>query len=194
MKYLLIPIFFVYLFHLACQHNQAANDPIKNASQAIDSVKIKELKSYVDSINANRRNMKPIKINPNLKSEDDKLLAVKDSLGNLVFARLDLVGEDTVTREYFYFKDNVVVNYQLMVWYKTALPPYAWGINLYLDDNKVAGAEERFVELTTDERPAKLLSQPAMPPTVDVDSIVQLLKKRIEPIKNDVDKHDPRPE
>ncbi len=149
------------------------------------------MQNYVDSVNAYRRYMEPIKIQPNIVSEDDKLLAAKDSLGNLVFARLDLVGEDTVTREYFYLKDGKVANYQLMLWNKTAMPPYAWGFNLYLDDNGVAGAEERYIELTTDERPARLLVQPPMPPTINVDSMARVAEKRMEPLRKEVDNYKP---
>ncbi len=187
MKYLIVPFVFAFWFFTACQDDPTAQDPFEVSADAPDSVRVKVLKNYVDSVNANRINMKPIKIRPNIKSEDDKLLAAKDSLGNLVFTRLDLVGEDSVTREYFYLKDGKVANYQLMLWNKTANPPYAWGINLYLDDHGVAGAEERYLELATDERPARLLVQPPMPPTINVDSMAQVAKKRLEPLRKEID-------
>jgi hypothetical protein len=189
MKYLIFFFFLGSLFFTACQNDPAADDPFSVPADAPDSVKVKILKSYVDYINEHRRFMEPIKTKPNIYSEEDKLLAAKDSLGNLVFARLDLVGEDTVYREYFYLKDGKVANYQLMVWNKIASPPYAWGFNLYMYDKGVAGAEERYVELTTDERPAKLLTQPPMPPKVDADSMARLVKKRMEPVWKELEKY-----
>lgn len=192
MKYLIFSFFLTSLFFIACTNGPvASNDSFSAPAGAPDSVRVKFVKNYVDSVNANRRYMEPIKIYPNIFSEDDKLLATKDSLGNLVFARLDLVGEDTVTREYFYLKDDKIANYQLMVWNKTANPPYAWGFNLYMDDKGVAGAEERYLELSTDERPARMLVQPPMPPTVSVDSMVQVARKRMAPVRKEIDNYIP---
>lgn len=190
MKYLIISFFLSSLFLAACKNDPvASDDPFSVPADAPDTVRMKAMKNYVDSVNAYRRFMEPIKTKPNIVSEDDKLLAAKDSLGHLVFARLDLVGEDTVTREYFYLKDDKVANYQLMVWNKTANPPYAWGFNLYMDNNGIAGAEERYIELSTDERPARLLMQPPMPPTIDVDSMAKVVGKRMEPVWKEVNSY-----
>lgn len=147
-----------------------------------DSARMLAIKAYVDSINAHRPDFERLNIHPNFSSEEDKLLAFKNG-DEIVLARLDEVKEDSETREYFFRKDGRIVNYQLMYWSKKTMPPYAWGINIYMDDKGVAFAEERYVELSTDERPARLLTITPTDPKVNVDSIAQVAYQRWIPVE-----------
>lgn len=147
-----------------------------------DSARMKTIQAYVDSVNANRKNFERIQLQPNFSSEDDKLLVFKKG-DEVVLARLDEIKEDSETREYFFRKDGKLVNYQLMYWSKKTMPPYAWGINIFMDDQGIAFAQERYVELSTDERPARLLAAPPMDPKVNVDSMARVGLQRWQPVE-----------
>lgn len=191
MKLLIAPFFFLSMFMITCQNNPPKDAAFTAPAGAPDSVRVQLLKNYVDTINAHRQDMERLWIKPNIKSEDDKLMVLRDSQKNIKLARLDLVAEDTVTREYYFLKDNKMAYYQLMVWCKTCTQPYAWGLGMYLDNEGIAGATERRIELSTDEKPAALLMQPELPAKINVDSMAAEIEKKFVPVVDLVKKNEP---
>lgn len=180
MKQILIPIvFMLFVFAGATCKSELKNSTV--FQPANDSLRTLAIQTYIDTLDVHREEYKRLDIRPNFESEEDRLLLFMDR-DNVLKARLDVKMGDSEIREYYFLKEGKIVFYQQMYWSKQTIPPYAWGVWIYMDKIGVCSAKEKFLELSSNERPAGLILQPDQNVQFDLDSMVQVLLKRWEPI------------